>query len=157
MTFTDRDRTVPFAGSETSGRHGWDRHPGVRTGRRLRTGERAADLVCRVVGSWTYLIVVAAVVPAGAAAAWALDRHVDGWVFLAAGLSALALVQMSLVLVAARRADRIASELALYRLDQSRRAAAIAEDVRDDLARLHDEIARLAAQAAVTSRTARHG
>jgi hypothetical protein len=128
-----------------SGRRGWDQHPGVRTGRRLRPGERIADVFCRVAGPWAYLIMIAAGVLAGAAAALPHDSHAGGLTRLGVGLSALALVEVSLMLMAGRRAERIATELALYNLDQARRATAIAEDLRGEMERLHADVARIAA------------
>jgi hypothetical protein len=116
-----------------SGRPGWDQHPAVRTGRRLRRGERAADRVLRVAGSWQFLTVTTVVVVAGLRLGWTT------------GVSVLALVEVSLMLVALRRADRIAVELALHHLDQARRAAAVAEDLREQMTQLHAEIARVAA------------
>jgi hypothetical protein len=48
--------------------------------------------------------------------------------------------------MAGRRADRNTTEAALYDLDQSRRATAVAEDLRAEVQRLHDDLARIAAQ-----------
>lgn len=132
-----------------SGRQGWDQHPGVRTGRRLRRGEQATDLVCRIAGSWIYLIAVIVTVLVGVAAA---QQHGS----LAGGLAGLALVEVSLILVAARRAERIAMELALYNLDQARRTAAIAEELRGEMQRLHADIARIAAYTEKAGYPARH-
>jgi hypothetical protein len=147
---------TPEGGSDTnpsssdslrvSGRLGWDQHPGVRTGHRLRIGEHAADVFFRVAGSWTYLIVVVAGMVAGAAAVLPGDRHAGGLTDLAVGLSALAVAELSLVLMAGRRAERIATELALYNLDQARRATAIAQDLREEMQRLQADIARIAAR-----------
>jgi len=135
-----------------SGRQGWDQHPGVRTGRRLGSGEQAADVVCRIVGSWIYLITVVVTVLVGVAAALRHGSLAGGL----AGLAALVLVEVSLVLMAARRAERIAIELALYNLDQARRAAAIAEDLRGEMQRLHADIARIAAYTEKAGYPARH-
>lgn len=132
------------------GQQGWAGHPGVRTGDRLRPGERAADAVCRIAGSWGALIAGLVAGTAGIAAALADD-------LLAAGLSALVLLQVSALLVASRRAERIAAELARYHLDQGRRAAAVAEDLRDDVARLRAEVARIAAGIAITGRRTTDG
>jgi len=145
----DRPRIpAPVAGPgslRVGGRQRWDQHPGVRTGRRLGRGEHVADLLCRVAGSWTYLIVVTVAVLAGAAAALHHDSGADGLARLGVGLASLALAQVSLLLMVARRAERIAGELALYDLDQARRATAIAEDLRGEMQRLHADVARIAA------------
>ena len=137
------------------GGQSWDQHPGVRSGRRLGPGEHAAYVFCRVAGSWTYLITVTVTLVAGAAAA--LPHGGPGVLArLGACLAALALVEVSLVLMAARRAERIAVELALYDLDQARRASAIAEDLRGEMQRLHAELARIAAYTEKVGHPARH-
>jgi uncharacterized membrane protein len=151
MTTPDRppDPAPAAPGSlRVTGRQGWDQHPGVRTGHRLRPGEHVADVLSRVAGSWTYLIMIAV----GTLVAVAAALPHDG---LAVALSALALIEVSLVLMAARRAERIATELALYNLDQARRATAVAEDLRDELGRLHADVARIAAHTDIAGRPAR--
>lgn len=132
-----------------SGRPGWDQHPGVRTGRRLRRGERTADRIARTTGSWPLLIMIAAVIIAGVVVALLPGNHA----LLAVGLPAAALVEVSLLLLAVWRAERIAVELALYHLDQARRAAAVTEELRAQMDRLHAEIARVSALAEKVSRT----
>jgi len=144
--------TFPAAASGASvrldphGRNGWDRHPGVRSGRRLGPGERAADLLCRAVGSWAYLALLAGGISVGVAVALPRDTRAGAVALLGLGLSILALLEVSLVLMAARRAERTATDVALYHLDQGRRAAAAAEELRGDVQRLHADIARIAAQ-----------
>lgn len=118
---------------------GWARHPGVRTGRRLRFGERAADRLWRAAGSWSYLAVVLAAV------VLALVLSVRA-ALLGVGLSALALGEVSLVLMAERRIERNLAEAALHDLDQGRRATAVAEDLRAEVQRLHVDLARIAAR-----------
>jgi hypothetical protein len=126
---------------------GWDRHPGIRTGRRLRRDERATEVLCRVVGSWTVLVTTAGA--AVAVAVLAHQRHAGLPAVLAVGLPVLVLAEVSLLLLATRRAERIATELALYHLEQHRRAAAVTEDIREELDRLHADIARIAAHTEV--------
>ncbi|BCJ47782.1 hypothetical protein GCM10010168_21410 [Actinoplanes ianthinogenes] len=70
-------------------------------------------------------------------------------------LAVLALIEGAVALVAARRAGRIAADLARGRLDQERRAAALAADLRDELGRLHVEMARLAARTAIAAHPGR--
>jgi uncharacterized membrane protein len=125
---------------------GWARHPGVRSGHRLTLGERAADRLLRAVGSWSYLAVLAVAVTATALTAVRHDDRAGAVTLLSLGLSALALVEISLVLMAARRAERNTTEAALYELDQGRRATAVAEDLRDEVQRLHADLARIAAR-----------
>jgi uncharacterized membrane protein len=126
---------------------GWARHPGVRSGPRLTMGERTADLVSQAAGTWSYLTVLAAaIIVAGTVAVWQDDRA-GAVAMLSLVLSALALIEISLVLMAGRRADRNLREAALYDLDQGRRATAVAEDLRGEVQRLHEDLARIAAQA----------
>ena len=144
---TPTDPSTRFDPIRVGGRKGWDQHPGVRTGVRLRPGERAADRLFGVAGSWPFLIMITGVVVAGAAVALLPGRDAGTRALLAAGLSAVALVEVSLVLLGVRRAERIAVELALYHLDHARRAAAVAEDLREQIGQLHADIARIAAVA----------
>jgi uncharacterized membrane protein len=110
-------------------------------------GERTADVVARAAGTWSYLVLLAAaIVVAASVAVWQDDRA-GAVAMLSLVLSALALIEISLVLMAGRRADRKAGEAALYGLDQGRRATALAEELRAEVHRLHEDLARLAAQA----------
>lgn len=130
----------------TDVRAGWASHPGVRSGRRLSAGERSADVVVRIAGTWSYLLTLAAVIVVAGALAVARDRQAGAVALLGLVLSAVALIEVSLVLMAGRRAERNTTEAALYDLDQGRRAAAVAEDVRGEVQRLYQEVARMAAQ-----------
>jgi uncharacterized membrane protein len=122
-------------------------HPGVRSGQRLRAGERAADLLCRAGGSWAYLTLVAAAIAVAALVAVPGDSRTVTLVGF--GLSALAALEVAVALMATRRAERIAAEVAQYQLDQGRRAGAAAEELRADMGRLYAELARIAAQAEI--------
>jgi uncharacterized membrane protein len=131
---------------ERAGRSGsgTERHPGVRYGRRLPAGERVGDLLCRVGGSWAYLTVLASGVVAAAVVAASGGTRTVALVGL--GLSGLAALEVPLGLMAARRAGRIAAEVAAYHLDQGRRAAAVAEEIRAEMGRMHGDLARIAAR-----------
>ncbi|GGK73506.1 hypothetical protein GCM10012284_04250 [Mangrovihabitans endophyticus] len=98
---------------------------------------------------------MAGVVVAGVVEVVPSDRNDAALAGLAVGLSAFALIGTALVLLAARRAERIAIELALYHLDQGRRAAAVAEDLRDEMERLHTDLARIAAHADIAGQPGR--
>ena len=100
----------------------WHRHPGVRTGDELTAGERAADAMRNGLGSWTFV--------AGfltAMAVWMFANsvlhlgggHDDGfdpypYILLNLLLSMIAGLQGAVLLIAAKRADQIASELAAH-------------------------------------------
>jgi uncharacterized membrane protein len=128
---------------------GWELHPGVRSGRRLTRGERAADVARNIVGSWTFLLALILLLAAGVAVA-----ATRAWLVTTFGvaLAGLALVGVSLLLIVARRADRTASEWALHDLDHARRAAAAADELRAEVEGLRAELARLTARVETTNR-----
>lgn len=98
----------------------WSRHPGVRTGSALSLGERAADHMRNGMGSWRFVFTFF-----GFMGVWALVNgvfHLGGtsgfdpypFILLNLFLSMLAGVQAAALLIAAKRADQIASEIALH-------------------------------------------
>jgi uncharacterized membrane protein len=96
----------------------WRRHPHVRTGSQLTFGERAADVMRSAFGSWTFVGSFLAFM-----AAWMIlnsplvlgrssyDHY--PWILLNLGLSMMAGLQGALILIAAKRADRVAAEQAI--------------------------------------------
>jgi uncharacterized membrane protein len=95
-------------------RNVWHRHPGVRSGDQLTTGERAADFLRGVMGSWGF--VFGALLFLGG---WMLGNGSHGFdkypfILLNLILSCLAAMQGAILLIAARRADQISSELAIH-------------------------------------------
>jgi uncharacterized membrane protein len=131
---------------------GWARHPGVRTGSRLTPGERATDLIVRGAASWTWLALLATAITVAVVLAIRRDGGSGEVARLSLVLSGLALLEVSVVLMATRRRERNSAEAALYDLDQSRRATAVAEDLRGEVERLHTDLARIAAQTARSAR-----
>jgi uncharacterized membrane protein len=95
-------------------RNMWQRHPGVRTGDQLTTGERAADRLRGIMGSWGFVF--------GALLflfGWMLGNRNVGFdkypfILLNLILSCLAALQGAILLIAARRSDQISSELAMH-------------------------------------------
>ncbi len=98
----------------------WRRHPAVRTGDQLSLGERAADRMRNGMGSWPFVFGFF-----GFMIAWALANsvlHVGGrsgfdpypYILLNLFLSMLAGIQAAALLIAAKRADSIASEIAVH-------------------------------------------
>lgn len=92
----------------------WRTHPAVRKGRELTPGERAADQLKRIFATWTALIVVIVVI------LWWLyagglppGSDSPGFLHLNLGLSCFAALQCFILLIAARRSDQIAAEVAL--------------------------------------------
>ncbi|MFG1604930.1 hypothetical protein [Actinoplanes sp. NPDC049265] len=130
----------------------WDVHPGVRTGGRLRPGERAADRAGRVLGSGSHLAAVTSVALLVAVTVLVRDGRAPAVADLVAALCVLIVVELAAVLLAARRAERIAAELALFHLDQSRRAGAVAEELRAELQLLRADLARVVAATDINAR-----
>jgi uncharacterized membrane protein len=100
----------------------WHKHPAVRSGDDLTVGERAADRMRNVMGSWPFVFCFF-----GIMILWALVNVVlfhrivhhkafDPYPFILLNLflSMLAGVQAAALLIAAKRADAIASEIALH-------------------------------------------
>jgi uncharacterized membrane protein len=101
----------------------WHAHPSVRSGLALTRGERAADRMRNGMGSWAFIGLFILMM-----AAWAVVNSVF-WLFGAHGkhgfdpypyillnlfLSMVAGLQGAILLIAAKRADAISSELALH-------------------------------------------
>ena len=100
----------------------WHKHPAVRTGEELTLGERAADRMRNVMGSWPFVFCFF-----GVMILWALVNTVVlhrvfhqkafdpyPYILLNLFLSMLAGVQAAALLIAAKRADAIASEIAIH-------------------------------------------
>jgi uncharacterized membrane protein len=100
----------------------WHKHPGVRSGEQLTRGERAADRMRNVMGSWPFVFaffsvmilwaIINSVILAGAHGKHGFDPY--PYILLNLFLSMLAGVQAAALLIAAKRADSIASEIALH-------------------------------------------
>lgn len=101
----------------------WHKHPGVRSGSELTFGERAADKMRNTMGSWTFVFSFF-----GVMIAWAVANSVfylggsNGkhgfdpfpYILLNLMLSMMAGVQAAALLIAAKRSDAIASEIAVH-------------------------------------------
>ena len=100
----------------------WHRHPGVRSGNQLSRGERAADRMRNMMGSWPFVFCFFAVM-----IAWALVNTIllarvlhhksfdpYPYILLNLFLSMLAGVQAAALLIAAKRADAISTEIAIH-------------------------------------------
>jgi len=125
-------------------RRGWELHPGVRSGDRLTVAERAADTARDALGSWTFAGAGVLLIGLGVALAVRHDGA-DPVAVLTLVLSGLVLAEVSVVLMAARRADRITGEHAVHDLDVARRVTAAVEELHDEVERLRRDLARLAA------------
>ena len=101
----------------------WHKHPGVRSGDQLSLGERAADRMRNIMGSWPFVfsfftvMIVWAVVNSVFYFGGQNDKHGFDpypYILLNLFLSMLAGVQAAALLIAAKRADAISSEIALH-------------------------------------------
>jgi uncharacterized membrane protein len=100
----------------------WHIHPGVRSGSDLTLGERAADRMRNAMGSWPFVgsffavmaiwVIVNSLVLAHLSSHKAFDPY--PYILLNLFLSMLAGVQAAALLIAAKRSDGIASEIALH-------------------------------------------
>jgi uncharacterized membrane protein len=100
----------------------WHKHPGVRSGDQLSLGERSADRMRNMMGSWPFVFTFFAVMIAWALVNTLLIEHVlrhkpfdpYPYILLNLFLSMLAGVQAAALLIAAKRADAISSEIAIH-------------------------------------------
>jgi uncharacterized membrane protein len=101
----------------------WHKHPGVRSGEQLTRGERSADRMRNIMGSWPFVFGFFTVM-----IIWAMINSIfylggsNGkhgfdpypYILLNLFLSMLAGVQAAALLIAAKRADAISSEIAVH-------------------------------------------
>lgn len=101
----------------------WHKHPGVRSGDQLTLGERAADRMRNMMGSWPFvfcffgIMILWAIVNSIFYLGGTNGRHGFDpypYILLNLFLSMLAGVQAAALLIAAKRADAIASEIAVH-------------------------------------------
>jgi uncharacterized membrane protein len=101
----------------------WHKHPGVRAGDQLTLGERSADRMRNMMGSWPFvfcffgIMIVWAIANSifylgGKAGKHGFDPY--PYILLNLFLSMLAGVQAAALLIAAKRADGISSEIAIH-------------------------------------------
>src|SRR5215470_1379977 len=110
----------------------WDRHPAVPSGDQLTLGERAADAMRNSMGSWAFVGGFIAVM-----ALWAIANSVFffggthgkhgfdpyPYILLNLFLSMVAGLQGAILLIAAKRSDQIASQLAEHDFETDTKAA----------------------------------
>jgi uncharacterized membrane protein len=118
----------------------WHRHPGVRSEEQLTLGERAADHIRNGMGSWPFVF-VALVFLAG----WmAGNRNVgfDKYPFILLNLllSCLAAMQGAILLIAAKRADQISSELAMHDYETNEEADRIVKAIHELTQQIHSKV-----------------
>lgn len=97
----------------------WHEHPGVRKHDQLTAGERAADVVRNGMGSWPFVFAFL-----GFMAIWAGFNGKHGFdpypfILLNLFLSMIAGLQGAILLISAKRADSISSEVAIHTLSNT--------------------------------------
>lgn len=114
----------------------WRHHPGVRSKDQLTIGERAADSMRAGLGTWRFLgllglVLLAWIVTGGFGA----DR--SPFFILNLSLSCIAGLQGVVILLAQKRADRVASELAVHHYGEGRDIAALLQANTDLTTEVH--------------------
>jgi len=107
----------------------WHHHPHVRSGEELSIGERAADVMRNGMGSWAFVICALVFL-----AAWMIYNGKHGFdpypfILLNLVLSCLAALQGAILLIAAKRADQISSELAKHTFEIDQETLDIAREI----------------------------
>jgi uncharacterized membrane protein len=103
----------------------WHHHPGVRSGKHLTMGERAADAMRNGMGSWPFVFAALIFL-----AIWMVYNGRHGF-DLNLVLSCLAAMQGAILLIAAKRQDTIASELAKHTFDIDQESLTITRQIHD--------------------------
>jgi len=113
----------------------WGFHPAVRSGGERTLGERAADAMRHGMGSWPFVFVFTTIMFVWMSYNGNSSKPFDPYPFilLNLALSTLAGLQGAILLIAAKRADRISSELAKYHLEVSETTKKMLEEHREIL------------------------
>jgi len=159
MTTDTTAAVVPAAGIDrgrrTAHRHGWHAHPAVRTKDQLTLGERVVDRMRNGMGSWAFVFGALAFL-----ALWMVYNGISGgsaydkypFILLNLVLSCLAAMQGAILLIAAKRSDQVASELAEHDYETDCRAEQLIETLTRNLAELHEEHRAMRAQLVAVTR-----
>ena len=114
----------------------WHFHPAVRSGDERTLGERAADAMRHGMGSWpfvfTFVVLMITWMTYNSFSSKPFDLY--PFILLNLMLSTLAGLQGAILLIAAKRADRISAELAAYHLEISEHANAELADLKEIIA-----------------------
>jgi uncharacterized membrane protein len=124
---------------------GWRTHPGVRSDGALSLGERAADKMRNSMGSWAFVFCALAFLGLwmGFNRGSGFDKY--PFILLNLVLSCLAALQGAILLIAAKRSDQIAAELAQHDLNTDVEAKVIIESLAASftaMAAQHEELHR---------------
>ncbi|HKE66233.1 MAG TPA: DUF1003 domain-containing protein [Micromonosporaceae bacterium] len=129
--------------------HGWHVHPGVRSNHELTFGERAADRMRNNMGSWGFVFGAIAFLAIwmlynGVRSGGAFDKY--PFILLNLVLSCLAAMQGAILLIAAKRSDQVAAELAQHDYETDSRAEQLIEMLSTNLESLREEHRQMRAQ-----------
>jgi uncharacterized membrane protein len=121
-------------------RTSWHGHPGVRSGTQLTAGERAADRLRGIMGSWGFVFGAILFL-----AGWMIGNRGNGFdrypfILLNLILSCLAAMQGAILLIAAKRADQISAELAQHDYQTNVDADLVIKDVHRLTAEIHSTV-----------------
>jgi uncharacterized membrane protein len=111
----------------------WERHPAVRSGDELTSGERAADMMRNAFGSWAFVggflafMAVWMITNTAVLGSRGWDRY--PYILLNLALSMMAGLQGALILIAAKRADRVAAEQATVHYQETAKIDGMAGEV----------------------------
>jgi uncharacterized membrane protein len=102
----------------------WEFHPAVRTGDQRTLGERSADAMRHGMGSWPFVFSFITFMFVWMGYNASTNKAFDPFPYILLNLilSTLAGLQGAILLIAAKRADRISAELASYHLEVSETA-----------------------------------
>jgi uncharacterized membrane protein len=118
----------------------WHRHPAVRSPEELTLGERAADRLRNGMGSWGFVFGALLFL-----AGWMVGNRDVGFdkypfILLNLILSCLAAMQGAILLIAAKRSDQIAAELANHDYQTNLEADAIVKSIHSLTREIHDHL-----------------
>jgi uncharacterized membrane protein len=132
----------------------WRRHPGVRTGEQLTRGERAADKMRNGMGSWMFVFVSVAFLTVWMTLNVILDTSTghtfDAYPFILLNLvlSCVAALQGAILLIAAKRSDQVASELAQHDYEEDCQSREMLQVLTTEFAALRNQHAEQSKQLA---------
>ncbi len=120
----------------------WHKHPAVRSGDDLTVGERAADKLRNSMGSWGFVFAALTFL-----AGWMIGNRDVGFdpypfILLNLILSCLAALQGAILLIAAKRADQISSELAMHDYETNVEADKIVKAIHELTCEIHEKIVK---------------
>lgn len=116
----------------------WLKHPAVRSHSELSLGERAADFMRNRMGSWGFVFSALAFL-----AIWMAYNGKHGFdpypfILLNLVLSCLAAMQGAILLIAAKRADQISSELATHTFQVDQENLDLTKEIAHLSQRIHE-------------------